>query len=134
MLSEEEKKQRKAEYDRKYYLKNRERILLRSAENAKKWRIKNRAGYLAIRYARVRGLRQATPKWITAKHKMQIRHIYDQAKDCEVVSGEKYHVDHIVPLKHPLVCGLHVPWNLQVLPAYMNDAKGNKLMEDYDVV
>lgn len=38
-----------------------------------------------------------------------------------------YEVDHIVPIKHESVCGLHVPWNFQYLPVTDNRKKSNKL-------
>jgi len=69
---------------------------------------------------------KATPKWLTEAHFKYISDLYTHAKDCELVSGEKYHVDHIIPLQGKDVCGLHVPWNLQVLPADINISKSNK--------
>lgn len=39
--------------------------------------------------------------------------------------GEKYVVDHTVPLNHPLVCGLHTHTNLTVISSAENGLKGN---------
>ena len=41
--------------------------------------------------------------------------------------GENVHIDHIVPIISPLVCGLHVPWNLQVIGAGPNMRKSNHI-------
>jgi len=73
--------------------------------------------------------RQATPKWLTSEQKQQIVDIYEHMRDCRTVTGEDYHVDHIVPLRGDNICGLHVPWNLQVLPAYVNISKANSFEE-----
>lgn len=73
--------------------------------------------------------RQATPKWLTTEQRRQIVAIYEHMRDCRAITGEDYHVDHIIPLRGDNICGLHVPWNLQVLPAYVNMSKSN-IFED----
>lgn len=42
-------------------------------------------------------------------------------------TGIQHQVDHIVPLRHPLVCGLHCEANLQVIPALDNQRKSNRI-------
>jgi hypothetical protein len=69
---------------------------------------------------------QAMPRWLTAEDKTKIVEFYKLAKKLEQETGVKYHVDHIVPLQGINICGLHVPWNLQVIPAYDNISKSNK--------
>ncbi len=65
----------------------------------------------------------ATPKW-TDLGKVKI--LYEKAKWLESLTGLKYHVDHIIPLKGKNVCGLHIWENLQILEASLNCSKGNK--------
>lgn len=62
----------------------------------------------------------ATPPWLNDIQIAQMKRIYLKA---DADKGE--HVDHIVPLKSPIVCGLHVPWNLQIINEKQNYAKSN---------
>jgi hypothetical protein len=71
---------------------------------------------------------QATPNWLTKDQIQQINEVYRKAREITELTGELHVVDHIIPLKGENVCGLHVPWNLQVLPAIVNLKKGNQLM------
>ena len=59
----------------------------------------------------------ATPKW---SDRAALKDIYIEADYFQM------HVDHIVPLNHPLVCGLHVPNNLQLMYPVENMRKNNK--------
>lgn len=52
--------------------------------------------------------------------------IYDECKEISRETEVQHHVDHIIPLKNDKVCGLNVPWNLQVLTASENCSKSNK--------
>lgn len=75
----------------------------------------------------------ATPAWLTDEHRAQIESFYDEARRLTELTGIEHQVDHIVPLKavDPVTrernaCGLHVPWNLQVLTREANIAKLNR--------
>jgi len=70
---------------------------------------------------------KATPLWLTPEQLYNMQCTYKVAAQLSATSSEKWHVDHIVPIRGKDVCGLHVPWNLQLLPAKMNMAKGNRV-------
>lgn len=116
------------------YLRNREARLAREKERrlanpelfkekSRKYRARypHRAAANVRRY-QVRKL-HATPKWA---NKFFIDEIYDLAVLRTKYLGIKHEVDHIVPLRSPLVCGLHVEHNLQVIPRSVNIEKGNR--------
>lgn len=67
----------------------------------------------------------ATPRWLSKDQLDEIKDIYWLCSDLKVTTGECYEVDHVIPLKGKGVCGLHVPWNLQILPADLNRIKHN---------
>lgn len=140
---------------KKYYENNRDKVI----KQTKIWNDKNpekrKAKYLRYRHANLEKCRardenyrlrnmdkdaaktakrralkfERTPKWLDIEHYERIQSFYTLAKLRESVTDIKYHVDHIVPLNGENVCGLHVPWNLQVIPAIDNLIKSNHLGE-----
>lgn len=87
-----------------------------------RWRKANRAIVAFWGSMRRAAELQATPRWLTAEQKAEIKAIYILARE------KGLHVDHIVPLRGKTVCGLHVAWNLQPLTRQENSRKHNKLL------
>ena len=90
------------------------------------WNKKNPHRHLARTRKRQAAKLQRTPNWLSTFQLKQMADTYAIAAKLTGITGELYHVDHIVPLQGKKVSGLHVPWNLQVIPAKDNLAKSNK--------
>lgn len=43
------------------------------------------------------------------------------------ITGVPFALDHIIPVVHPYVCGLHVENNLQVIPRLLNSKKSSRV-------
>ena len=93
--------------------------------NARLWQYKNRHKFAAKTQKRRAAKLNATPPWLNEDHKFMLEEIYELRDLRTQATGVVHHVDHIVPLRGAEVCGLHVPWNLQVIPASANIRKGN---------
>lgn len=67
--------------------------------------------------------RQACPPWVDGAHMARIHEIYALRREISDRTGVVHEVDHIVPLQGKTVCGLHVWWNLRVIPKEQNNRR-----------
>jgi len=116
---------RKAETQKKWREDNHERVTLTTSEWRKDNPYRVRSYSAKYRAAKL----QASPPWLTSEQELEMQRMYESCKYVEDPSGEVWEVDHIVPLQGENVCGLHVPWNLQLLPRSLNRSKANKFEE-----
>lgn len=144
-LSEKRNRSNRLAHMKIYYKKNKNRIKSNVREyaannsekisaNQKKWRTNNASkikqyrkdnrGLYAYHAAKRRKrVKQATPAWVNME---EIKQFYMLAAKLSNETGIPHEVDHIIPLVHELVCGLHCPENLRVIPKVDNIKKSNK--------
>lgn len=129
--------EKKKEYMREYREMNKEK----RTEYNQAWRLRNPEKYKAAQ-ARSRSNRKAkraacqnnrraskilrTPGWLTKDDITSMQNMHILAENLTAETGLLHHVDHILPLRGKYVSGLHVPDNLQVIPAADNLRKNNK--------
>lgn len=111
--------------DAEYRINNREKV----RETLRRFKQRNPHKVNADTAKRRAAKKRATPNWLTKEMRREIVKLYKESILKRKATGIEHHVDHIVPLASDVVCGLHVPWNLQVLTEQKNLAKSNKLVE-----
>jgi 5-methylcytosine-specific restriction endonuclease McrA len=109
-------------YSRLRYKTHKDTLL----RNSKKWRLSNRAKEAARTARRKAALLRACPAWVDHD---QIEEFYAMARSLTEKTGVPHEVDHIHPLQGEALCGLHVPWNLQILTKSENSRKKNKFID-----
>lgn len=129
----------KKTYDAAYYAKNLDRI---SGVNAARysrrraeimaavqaWQDENPAAVRAYKEKNKAHRRQLSLRpapWFGELDELVMGEARRLANAREVVTGLRWHVDHVMPLRGRSVCGLHVWNNIQVIPAVVNMRKSN---------
>jgi hypothetical protein len=113
--------------------KNRESI--REYANKKYHELKHTETYMAG--MRARGMKRYTAKkkrcpiWLSKDDEWIIKEAYKLAYMRKKLFNTDWHLDHIIPLRGKLVSGLHVPLNIQIVPAKWNLYKNNKHTERF---
>ena len=122
------------EYHKNYAAANKDRLkakrLLRrekERQSLRRYSKKNRALMNALHSKRKALQKRAIPIW--ADYKL-INAFYRVARELTEATGVDHEVDHIVPIKSKIVCGLHCQQNLQILTATENNKKGNRVWPD----
>ena len=123
----------KKETVKKYYQNNKNKLIeyrkkYNSATNnfhSKEWKKMHPERLQALSAKRRSAKIRRMPNWLNAGHRLEIDSVYALCNAWRSI-GFDYHVDHIAPLQGKSVSGLHVPWNLQILPAKENISKGNR--------
>lgn len=110
-----------------------DRQLAEKSANPAKFIAARRRHYLkhkpkfAARWAAYRAsLLRAMPRWADRD---AIAAIYREAQRISLKTGIPHDVDHIIPLRGKIVCGLHIPVNLRIITATENRRKHNRLID-----
>ena len=128
------------EYDKAYYEENKEAVKERSKAryeaNKEAVKARRKAYYeenKSEHIVRVRARKKNMTLRTFAHERERLNSFYEYAATLRRdLPDHKYVVDHIIPLSHPLVSGLHVIANMQLIPSSVNDSKSNKWDGTYD--
>ncbi|MBB3256863.1 hypothetical protein FHW21_001712 [Paraburkholderia sp. WP4_3_2] len=127
------RRRRDPEYDRKLSRDAKRRELsdpiryARHLERYREWSKANPGKTAELRARRREEVARATPRWADL---FEIHAKYKESNRLTKETGILHHVDHIIPIRGKLVCGLHVPHNLRVIPATENLRKSNRLIPE----
>jgi hypothetical protein len=134
-LTERNKTPASREYYKKYYRRyvdnqSEETRAYRSAIQRHKYRTRWR--FNARHNSRLRKQRIKRATLQCPIDRIKVEQLYLEAKHLRAL-GKNYNIDHIIPIVHDKVCGLHCFANLRIVPYEVNASKGNSFdLDEYN--
>ena len=101
--------------------------VIKDRASKRKWRENNKGSVRAFGSTR-RAIKRSSRELFDELSKFVLKEAMSLNILREKVTTFNWHVDHMIPLQNPDVCGLHVWNNFQCIPSTMNTSKGNRLI------
>lgn len=120
----EKNREKIAEMRARYHVANREKSIARTKAYAKEHPESVAAAGQKLRAKRMKRV----PCWYGDLDDFVAKEAALLCRDRKASTGIDWHVDHMIPMNARKVSGLHVWNNLQVIPAFLNSYKLNKLI------
>jgi hypothetical protein len=81
-----------------------------------------------FRDRRTKALTNQRPAWFGELDRFVVSEIRQLQRTRELITGVKWHMDHMIPILGKGASGLHCAANLQLIPRTINKKKGNRLI------
>ena len=91
------------------------------------WKLNNKEKVFADFHKRRAAKINAKPCWFSEFDSFVIQEAFRLAKQRQVLTSIKWHVDHMIPLQAKTASGFHSADNIQVIPEFLNVRKANRM-------
>lgn len=122
-----ERRESRLAYAAEYRSANKQKV----SESFRRWSKANPEAVRSRSHARRAAVAKRAVGWDSELTNLAGTEAADLARRMESITGFKWHVDHVVPLRGRDVSGLHVWSNFAVVPASFNLMKKNKFFGDW---
>lgn len=114
-----------------YYQANKQRLLPQKKAKDRLYYENNKEDFLIRNRNRRAAKLERVPSWYGESDKRHMTFLTRECKRLKDLTGIRFHIDHIIPMRGDTVSGLHCKENWQILTAHDNLSKSNNYPNAY---